>query len=103
MNSETFYVTHYIPDRYPETGLRVCEFLTARNPEGATEFFMGFDTARVFSQRDIESRVNGGLAVRLPIPAEIKPSEGVWVDKDRSVWVADYENPLKDKSRRKVS
>jgi hypothetical protein len=103
MSNRTFYVTHYIPDGYPRKGLRACEFLTTTNLSGARRYHMGLDTGRDFSEEDIKLDLHHRAIVGIQKPVEIRTNEGVWVDEGRSVWIADYDNPLADKNRRKVS
>ncbi len=103
MEEETFYVTHYIPDKIPEVGrLRSIEFLTTRDPSGNGKLYMGFDAGREFSRSDLSLSVEHGGVVELPKSAEIETSEGVYVDGDGGVWIANYNKPFRDSKRRKI-
>jgi len=103
MDKDTLYVTHYRPDRLPEEGLRSVEFLTAKDPRKREEFHMGLDTARTLSQGEIELDLQHGGTVEIPGFHPIRTTEGVWVDQERGVWIADYDNPFEDSNKRKIS
>lgn len=98
----SFYLTHYIPDRVPESGLKSIGFLTARKSRNSTEFFLGFDTARVLTEADLAMKLTHGALVRLDCPWKIVTSEGVWIDDRNIIWLADYEHPYSDANLRYV-
>jgi hypothetical protein len=102
--SREFYVTHYIiGEPLPKTpgSLRNIEFVTADTANNPPYFFHGLDTSRRFP--DVSEDMRQGAIRALPKPSRIETSEGVWMDERGDVWIADFNNPLGDKNRRKVS
>ena len=103
MKGTTFYVTHYVTgESLPPVGLNPILFMTAVTPRKATYFFRGLDERIRISGEDVEAGIKDGALRALPKPSKIETSEGVWIDAKRNVWIADYENPLHDKNKRKV-
>ena len=103
MSNNTLYVTHYIPDRYPKVGLRSVEFITTLDQGKPKTFYSGFDMATRFSESDLALEIEHGGIVKLASPSEIHPpGEGVWTDKNKVVWIGNYDNPFAGKNLRKV-
>ncbi|MDP2672714.1 MAG: hypothetical protein Q8O84_02795 [Nanoarchaeota archaeon] len=107
MSKEKFYVSHYINEPVFENDpLKRIGFLTTldKNITNKTEFYIGFDTEKTFTKKNLESEFKEKKAIELPRPLhEIQKSESTWMDKNKNIYLADDFKPFGDKEMIKLS
>ncbi len=97
-----FFVTHYVPDDPPTRGLRRISFLTTTEDPNDELYYMGYELGRGFTEKDLEPKLESGGVVRITVPHKIDKDQGVWMDENHAIWIADYHNPLGDLPREKI-
>ena len=105
MDKEKLYVSHYINESFLEYSLKKVDFITTFDKEitDKTEFYMDFNTKMSFTKKDLEFKFKVNM-VELPRPLhEIKENEGIWIDKDKNVYLRDGWKPFGNYERIKIS
>lgn len=99
-----FYVSHHLPEALPREGLRNVEFFTTNVQAGnGAVFYMGFSSGRRFFSKSVKQQVTSGALLSLSKPYQkIERNEGVWLDTEGRVVIADYTNPFDDPNRRVI-
>ena len=96
-----FYVTHIITEPKPEKfkGLKRIPWMTTSNYPKNTDFHMGYDMVQTFSIGAINHNLKQGIIKEVYNPHIMTLDQGLWIDQDKNLWVADYHNPYGNHDR----
>lgn len=87
-------LTHAVRQDFPQTakeGLLRLSFLTASSGFPG-KYFQGFSSHRSFSEEDLVEKLREG-ALLIISPTQIRSDEGVWMDDDGKIFIADKDDP----------
>lgn len=88
--NEPLYVTQYVPDGLSSKGLGYLLFVSTPNPVTTNVHYSGLQTDFLIELSEIDKQIEHGGLVALLAPALIQESDGIFVDSDSNIWIADY-------------
>ena len=88
------YITHIIPDRFPEQGFRKLSFYTRR---GETYYFGKLNSC--YDEKDLRALEETHRIIKLPEPIKLEENTNVWVDGKGNLYSGDISNSFSEKLR----
>jgi len=91
-------LTHYMYRPPAQEGWVQAVFFT----KSQKDYIHSHDPTRPWNQNEIDESVRSREVRALDSPAMIEPDESLWVDPKGELYIANTEDPLSDKNKRKI-
>jgi hypothetical protein len=97
-NNINYYITHIVPERLPDFGLKKLFFYTTTDDGDRRGLYYWGKGNKPFTKKEIENKVAEGKLIPLHPIVKLEVNKGLWLDDQGRVFNADLKKPMEDKT-----